>query len=397
MKKTEKLWPLRPKTIDIHGGGSLKDRNIREGINQNGAFPLGTVARARRIFAGEERADSYSRISNPTLNRLGRRLAALEGAEAGLVTSSGMAAIDLIAKYFCAPGGHIISSNRLYGGTYHLFSELLPKLGITVTLLEDPLDISAWRAVSTYKTKMFYVETPSNPLIEIFDVAKIAEVARSHGIPLVVDSTLATPALLQPLSCGADVVIHSISKYASSGSIIGGAILGKQSLIDEIQGGWFRETGPCNQPTAAATVLLHLESLHARMPEHCTNAEMLCSFFEKHPAVRRVWYPTHSGNTAQNRILMPCGFGGLFSIELKGGGRAARQMVEHLTLGTHAANIGDAHTFAIVPGYTTHAKMSKHDLEKIGITPGTVRISAGREDIDDLFEDFSRALRTIKK
>ena len=394
---TKKIKPLtlRPKTLEIHGGGSISELEIRPGLHRTIAFSLGSFERGKRLFEGKEEGFIYTRINNPTVDKLEKRLASMEGAEAGLATSSGMSAINLLALHLAHNGGHFVTSNRLYGGVFHLFRERMPALGIQVTFVEDPHDLKQWEKAIRPDTKFLYVETPSNPLIDIFDVAQLAEIAHRHDIQLVVDSTLATPVLMKPLSRGADYVVHSLSKYMGDGEVIGGMILAKKNLIDAVRISWLRDTGPCISPDNAAVLCYHLESLHARMHEHCTNATAVATFLSKHPKVTQVFYPSFGKRAAKNKALMPHGFGGLMAFNVKGGRKEAKTVLENLRIFWHAANIGEARSLVIHPATTTHGQMSAKELAAAGISESTIRLSVGREDPQDLIEDLKQALGRI--
>lgn len=394
-KLSKREWQLKPRTLEIHGGGSPLDEDLRSSVYRVIAFPLRSFERAARLFAGTEEGFIYTRINNPTVDRLERRLAVLEGGEAALATSSGMAAIMLVAEYFGQGGGNIVSSNRIYGGTFHLFRERLPKLGIKTLFVENPFDIKKWERAITARTKLLYVENPSNPSIDIFDIKEIATLAKARNIPLVVDSTLATPALLRPLEQGADVVIHSLSKYMGDGEVIGGIVLGKKLFIDDLRASWMRDTGPCMAPDNAAILSYHIESLFPRMAEHCQNAYAVARFLARHPKVKRVLYPSFGLLSRRNKKLMPQGFGGLMAFELKGGVRAARKVLEGLKLFWHAANIGEARSLVIHPATTTHGQLTSAERKKAGMTDGMLRLSVGREDPRDLIEDLKQALEKI--
>ena len=395
-KKDEDLVKqLRPKTLEIHGGGSLTDSEMRPGLHRAIAFSLGSFDRAERLFAGKEEGFIYTRINNPTVDKLEKRLSALEGAEAALAVSSGMAAIELLALHLAAPGGHIVTSNRVYGGTFHLFRERLPALGVKVSFVENPLDSKTWAKYIRPETKFLFVESPSNPILDVFDIKALAELAHKHNLPLVVDNTLATPALLQPLKLGADFVIHSLSKYMGDGEVIGGAILGKKQMINDLRGGWFRDTGPCISPDNAAILCYHIESLFGRMKEHCKNASAVAEFLSRHPKVKKVFYPAYGERAKMNKHLMPKGFGGLMAFEVRGGQKKAKIVLESLKLFWHAANIGEARSLVIHPASTTHGQLTPKELKKAGITDGTLRLSVGREDPRDLIDDLSQALAKV--
>ncbi|MEK7596170.1 MAG: aminotransferase class I/II-fold pyridoxal phosphate-dependent enzyme [Patescibacteria group bacterium] len=400
-KKSKINHGLRPKTLEIHGGGSKKDIEIRPGLHRTVAFPMKSFERARRLFEGKEEGFIYTRINNPTVDKLEKRLAALEGAEAALATSSGMSAVTVLALHLAcsakggaspALAGRIVSSNRLYGGVFHLFRDRLPALGIPVTFVENPYDLKEWEKAIKLNTKFLYVEIPSNPIIDIFDIKPLAVLAKKHKIPLVVDSTLATPALLNPLKRGANVIIHSLSKYMGDGEVIGGVILGKKSLINGLRQEWFRDTGPCLSPDNAAILCSHIESLFGRMEEHCKNAESVAKFLLKHSKVAKVLYPSFGPRAALNKKIMPKGFGGLMAFEVKGGRNAAKKVLDNLKLFWHAPNIGESRSLVIHPATTTHGQMTKDELEKAGISQGTLRLSIGREDPRDLIYDLKQAL-----
>jgi len=384
------LTPLRQKTLEIHGGESFTDNHIRPGLHRVVAVPLGSPERARRIFEGREVGHAYTRISNETVGMFERRVAALEGAEAGLATASGMAAIDLITRYL-APQGHVVASNQLYGGVYYLLRELLPRFGINTRFVEDPHNPEDWeKAIIPGKTRFLYLETPSNPLIGVFDVSAIAEVAHRHELPLVVDSTLATPILLQPLSIGADIVIHSASKYMGNGEVIGGIILAKSELINDLRSDLFRDTGACISPDNAAIICSHLESLSSRMQEHCDGATKIADFLSTHPKVAEVFYPRDLV-----KKHMPNGVGGLMAFKIHGGRKEAYTVIRHLRIPWLAANIGETRSLVIHPATTTHGKMTPKEKAAAGITEGVIRYSVGREDPDDLLEDLDQALAHI--
>ncbi|KKW24892.1 MAG: O-acetylhomoserine sulfhydrolase [Candidatus Kaiserbacteria bacterium GW2011_GWA2_52_12] len=391
----EKPWFLRQKTLEIHGGSIDGDRNLRPGLYRTTAFALGSFERGRRLFAGEERGFIYTRINNPSVDTLERRLATLEKGEACIATSSGMSAVTLIALHLASSRGHIVASNRLYGGVFHLFREELPKLGIHVTLVEKPFDLHAWEKAIRPTTKFLYVETPSNPVIDVFDIAALARIAHEHHIPLVVDSTLSTPALEQPLTKGADIVVHSLSKYMGDGEVIGGALVGTQELMDAVRLSWFRDTGPCISPDNAVVLCYHIESLFARMHEHCENALAVGRYLSRHPKVRKVFYPAFGPDARRNKKLMPAGFGGLMAFEVYGGAKKAKIVLENLKLFWHAPNIGEARSLIIHPATTTHGQLTPKELRHANIPEGMLRLSIGREDPKDLIYDLGQALSKI--
>ncbi|OGM91645.1 hypothetical protein A3A20_01765 [Candidatus Wolfebacteria bacterium RIFCSPLOWO2_01_FULL_45_19] len=390
-----KLWKLRPKTLEIHGGGEFSDIGLRPVVDRVTAYPLGSFERAKRLFEGSEDGFIYTRINNRTVDRLEKRIAALEGGEAGLATSSGMSAIMLLSLYLAHSGGHIVSSNRLYGGVFHWFREFLPKLGIAVTFVENPQDIEEWKRAIRPETKFLALENPSNPLIDVFDPRPIAKLAHREGKKFIVDSTLATPALAKPLKQGADIVWHSLSKYFGDGEVVGGCIVGKKELICDIRVSWFRDLGGCMSPDNAAIFLSHAESLFGRMSEHSRNASKVARFLSHHPKVKKVFYPAYGSHAAAARRFMPNGFGGLMAFEIKGGRREAKTVLESLKLFWHAPNIGESRSLVIHPATTTHGQLTPEELEKAKITEGILRLSIGREDPRDLIEDLRHALSRI--
>lgn len=388
-----RLNKLRPQTVAIHGDSSVDSTALRPPIDTQVAYRLGSLERGRQLFAGEIEGQIYGRMGNETTSALERRYAKLEGAEAALATSSGMAAITSVALGLAHSGGHIVSSNRLYGGVYHLFRELLPKLGIETTFVENPFDQGEWEAAIRENTRFLYVENPSNPLIDVFDVRLLADVARRSGLPLVVDSTLATPVLFRPLEHGADIGVISLTKYVGDGEAMGGAVFGKQQFIKDLKMSWFRDMGFFMSPYAAHTLCSRLESLHGRMREHTENAAKIVDFLSSHKKVRRVFYPTQGSRADINTVLMPEGFGGLLAVELKGGKRAARGVLESLKLFWHAPNIGESRSLVIAPALETHAQMTPGEREEAGIPDGMLRLSIGREDSRDLIDDLKQALK----
>jgi len=386
-------WKLQRKTLEIHGGGSLCEHYLRPPVHRVVAYALGSFRRAARLFSGKTQGFIYSRINNETVDYLERRYASLEGAERALGTASGMAAIKLAIE-FLAHRGHVVASNRLYGGVFHLLAQQLPKLGIETTFVANPQDLTQWvRAVRPGATRLLYVETPSNPLIDIFDIRPLADIAHTYEIPLVVDSTLATPALLRPLKHSADIVVASLSKYIGDGKAIGGIVAGKAACIDDMRLNWFRDSGCCMSPDTASIFLDDLESLTARMQEHCKNTERIAQFLQNHPKVLRLHYPTIGKDAQKRRTLMPYGFGGLMAFEVKGGIAAACRALESLYLFWHTANIGESRSLVIHPWTTTHGQMPDAEKQKAGITDGMLRLSIGREDPTDLEKDLAQALK----
>ncbi len=386
-------------TKSIHSGYDPESEHGSRAvpIYQTVAHLFRDVDHAAKLFASEEDGHIYSRISNPTVAIFEKRMAALENAEAGLATSSGMAAIFLLATHLASPRADVISSNRVYGGTFHLFAETLPRFGISVRFVENPHSIEDWERAITPNTKFLFVETPANPTAEIFHIRSLSECAHARQIPLVVDSTLATPALQRPFEHGADFVVHSATKYISgSGTALGGIILGGKAQLDLIRSTLLRDLGMSLAPFHAWLFLLGLESLPLRMKKHCENAARVAGFLAGHEKVREVRHaslPQNQFHELMKRQM--AGPSSLMSFELGGGYDAAKQFINNLKLISHVANLGDAKTLAIHPASTTHHQLSSEQQLAAGISPGLIRMSVGLEDTDDLIREIEEVLTTL--
>jgi len=274
------------KTNALHAGytPSGKDASRVVPLYQSVAHLFRDTQHAADLFTAKEEGFIYGRINNPTVDVFERRMADLEGTEAGLATSSGMAATFMIAAHLAESGGEIVSCDRVYGGTFHLYHDTLPRFGIKVRFVKNPHDIKSWKSTINKKTKFLFVETPSNPQMEVFDIKALAALAHKHKLPLVVDSTIATPALQRPIELGADIVMHSATKYiCGNATSLGGIIVGKKKLMDEIRVGVYRDIGPALSPFNAWMFILGLETLAYRMSAHSENALTVAEFLEKHP------------------------------------------------------------------------------------------------------------------
>jgi O-acetylhomoserine/O-acetylserine sulfhydrylase-like pyridoxal-dependent enzyme len=356
------------------------------------------VQHGANLFLGKEEGFIYGRMNNPTVDIFEKRMAALEDAEAGLATASGMSGIFMLAAYFLRQGQEVVSSDRVYGGTFHLFHDTLPRFGIQVRFVKNPHDPASWDAAVSKKTRFLFVETPSNPRGEVFDIEALAKVAHAHNLPLVVDSTIGTPALQRPIALGADIVVHSATKYiCGNGTALGGIILGKKKLMDEIRQGVYRDIGPSLAPFNAWLFILGLETLSYRMPAHSANALLVAEFSEKHQKVKAVYYPGLI--SSPYRALVEKQMGGmassLMAFEVRGGRKSGAKFIESLKLISHLANLGDNKTLAIHPASTTHQQLPKKDLEKVGISDTMIRLSVGLEDADDILSDIKQALSKI--
>ncbi|MBI2023433.1 aminotransferase class I/II-fold pyridoxal phosphate-dependent enzyme [Candidatus Giovannonibacteria bacterium] len=393
MVKSSDLWPLSAKTNEIHGGGLVTDKFVRPRLVRVVAEPLGTYENGAKIFSGEKKAHAYSRISNETVENLEKRMCILEGSNAALAAASGMAAIDVLYRFLTKCGDHIISSPKVYGGVDNLFRVIKPRDGVEVSFVKDPHDVNEWERLIRPNTKAFHIENPSNPLIDVFDIRPLAQLAHSAGrdIQVVVDHTLATHVLYQPFLWGADWIGQSITKYIGDGEEVAGIIHGKdQKIIDQMRMMPFRNTGACLSPDNAHILLYHIESISSRMKEHCRNAELMAEFLSKSPLVDKVYYPTLGPLAPLNRQIMRKGFGGMLSFDLKGDESNVGRFMDHLKLFDHAANIGEARSLVIGPWLETHGCMEPNDRLAAGIHPTTVRLALGREEFADLREDLLR-------
>jgi len=374
----------------------------------------------------------YSRISNPTVAVLEERLAALEGGVGAVCTASGMAAIHLAIVTLAGAGSHIVASRALYGGTHNLLSYTLPRFGIETTFV-DPRDPDAFAAAVRDNTVLMFAETVANPRCEVLDVPAVAALAHAAGVPLVIDATLTTPYLMQPLAHGADVVVHSLTKFIGGhGIALGGAVVdggrfdwsagprrfptlaepyagfhdldfaaefGPKAFIMRARREGLRDFGACLNPGAAARLLQGLETLPLRMARHVDNARAVAEYLAAQEAVSNVTYPalpTHPDHALAARLL-PRGSGAVFSFEVRGGRAAGRKLIESLGLFSHLANVGDAKSLVIHPASTTHSRMDAEALAAAGVSPGLVRLSIGLEDPADLTEDLGKALYRSQK
>ncbi len=386
-------------TKALHSGHNPKENfgSPLPSIHQTLAYCFESPEQAARMFAGEEEGFVYSRINNPTVDAFEKRMAAVEGGEAALATSSGMAAIFLTAVHLAQNGGNIVASDKLYGGTYNLFNVRLPSFGVAVKFVNDYQNLAAFEKAIDEKTKFIFIETPANPALNVLDIGMVSEIAKKEGIPLVVDATLATPALQKTIDLGADIVIHSASKFiCGNGSSLGGVIVGKKKLIDEMRQGIYRDTGPALNPFNAWLFLLGLETLSIRMERHSKNTLIAALLLQNHPKVLKVNYPfLPNGSDYVTAKKQMSGGGALLSFEIAGALKSGKKFIKSLKLASHLANLGDSRTLAIHPASTTHGQVPKEERLKIGITDGLVRMSVGLENIEDILDDILQALEKI--
>ncbi len=381
----------RPQTLAIRAGIDRSHHHEHtESIIPSSSFIFASAAEATAKFAGDIPAFTYARFGNPSVATFEKRIAALEGGECAIATSSGMSAIFSTIMGLLRSGDHIVASCSLFGSTIGLMNNYLPRYGIQ-TQFVSLIDPAAWQAAITPQTKLFFMETPSNPLGEIGDIAAIAAIAKAHGIILVVDNCFATPVLQQPLALGADIVVHSATKYIDGqGRCLGGAIVGDAHWVGEDIYLFNRTVGPTLSPFNAWVFTKGLETLPIRMREHCTNALALAQWLETLPKVKRVFYP---GLLSHPQHELACtqmqGFGGVVAIEVDGGREGAWQVIDHCQLISITGNLGDVKSTITHPASTTHLRISAAERAAAGISEGLIRLSVGLEHIDDLKEDLA--------
>ncbi|AFT99737.1 bifunctional o-acetylhomoserine/o-acetylserine sulfhydrylase [Nocardia brasiliensis] len=395
-------------------------------IYQTTSYTFRDTDHAAALFGLAEPGNIYTRIMNPTQDAVEQRIAALEGGVAALLLSSGQAAETLAILNLAGAGDHLVSSPRLYGGTYNLFHYTLPKLGIEVSFVDDPDDLEQWRAAIRPNTKAFYGETISNPQNHIFDIRGIADVAHAAGVPLIVDNTVATPYLIQPFAHGADIVVHSATKYLGGhGSAIAGVIvdggtfdwtvrsgeeprfpgfvvpdpsyhgvvyadLGAPAFALKARVQLLRDLGAAVSPFNAFLISQGLETLSLRIERHVSNAHQVAEFLSSRPEVTSVSYAGLPSSPwyERGKTLAPRGAGAVIGFELAGGVDAGKRFVEALTLHSHVANIGDVRSLVIHPASTTHSQLTPDEQLSSGVTPGLVRLAVGIEGIEDILADL---------
>ncbi|MFG6136831.1 O-succinylhomoserine sulfhydrylase [Halomonas sp. B23F22_10] len=390
----EQDWGLD--TLAIRSGHHrTAEQEHGEPIFPTSSFVYGSAAEAARKFGGQEPGNVYSRFTNPSVQTFERRLAALEGGERCVATSSGMSAILSTALALLQAGDEIVASRSLFGSTVSLFDKYLGKFGITTRYVELS-DLAAWEAAITPATRLLFAETPSNPLSEVGDIPALAEIAHRHGAWLAIDNCFLTPALQTPIALGADLVIHSATKYLDGqGRAVGGAVVGPDALLQEVYG-VVRTCGPCMSPFNAWIFTKGLETLGLRMKAHCANALSLAEWLEAHPAVERVYYsglaghPQHELAARQQKA-----FGAVLGVEVKGGREGAWSVIDATEMLSITGNLGDVKTTITHPGTTTHGRLSDDQKAAAGIREGLIRIAVGLEDIADIQADLARGLDTL--
>ena len=364
-----------------------------EPIFPTSSFVFASAAEAEARFSGEQPGNIYSRFTNPTVRTFEDRLASLEGAECCVATASGMAAITATFIGLLSAGDHIVSSRSIFGTTTVLLTNFMAKLDIATTFVDLP-DLNAWEAAITSKTKLLFLETPSNPLLDLVDIAALSEIAHRKNCLLVVDNCLCTPALQLPLALGADIVIHSATKYIDGqGRCMGGAVCGKKDVVGEGVFGFLRSAGPTLSTFNAWVFLKGLETLELRMKAHCENALALAEWLEQQPAVKRVYYPGLKSHTQHELAKkQQSGFGGIVSFELNGGKEEGWKLIDATEMVSITANLGDTKTTITHPGTTTHGRLTPEQKQEAGISDGLIRVAVGLEDIEDIKADLARGM-----
>lgn len=362
------------------------------------SYVFGSAAEAAARFSGSSPGNIYSRFTNPTVRTFEQRLAALEGGERCVATASGMAAITTTCLGLLKAGDHIVASRSVFGPTVLLFSNILARFGIETTFI-SLTDVQAWEQAIRPNTKLLFLETPSNPLMEVGDITAVAEIAHRHGCLLVVDNCFCTPALQKPLALGADIVVHSATKFIDGqGRCVGGAIVGSEAVVGGGIYNFLRTAGPSMSPFNAWVFLKGLETLRLRMQAHCTSALYLAQWLEKQSVVAKVNYPglsSHPQHALATR--QQSGFGGVLSFEVNGGRDAAWALIDATQMISITANLGDSKSTITHPATTTHGRITPEARMHAGITEGLVRIAVGLEDVADLQADLQRGLDAVAR
>ena len=422
----------RLETLALHAGQKADSDTLSRAvpIYQTTSYCFKDTSHAARLFALEEFGNIYTRLMNPTTDVLEKRLAALEGGVGGLALSSGQSAIYVSIFNICGAGGHIVSSNSLYGGTVTLFSQTFRKLGIDVTFVDPKKPENFAKAIKT-NTRLVYIETIGNPKNDILEYEKIGDIAHKNGMPVICDNTVTTPILFRPIEHGIDIVVHSCTKFIGGhGTSIGGAIVdsgkfnwangrypemtepdpsyhgaryverfAETAYIIKARVQFLRDMGSCMSPFNAFLFLQGLETLHLRMPRHSENALKLAQWLEKQKQVTWVNYPglkSHPDYALAKKYL-PDGQGAILGFGIKGGMESGKKFINSVKLASHLANIGDSKTLVIHPASTTHQQLSKEEQLAAGVTEDYIRVSVGTEHIDDIIADFEDALRASQR
>ena len=424
---------LKFDTLSLHAGQEPDPTTGSRGvpIYQTTSYSFVDTEQAAGLFNLEQPGHIYSRISNPTVAVLEERLAALEGGVGAVCTASGMAAFHLACATIMSAGNHVVASRNIYGGSHNMLNLTMPRFGITTTFV-DPRDHDAWRSAITPETRVLFAETLGNPGIEVLDVPAVAEIAHEHGLPLMLDATFTTPYLMKPIELGADIVMHSVTKFLGGhGIALGGVVVdggrfdwaasdkfptlsepydgyhgisfveeyGHQALSMRARAEGLRDFGAAMSPANAFHLLQGVETLPLRMKRHVENTTTVIEFLEANDAVPWVSHPSVSSHPDHelSKELLPKGAGAILSFGITGGREAGRRFIENVQLASHVANVGDAKTLGIHPASTTHQQLSAEDLTAAGVSEDLIRLSVGLEDPEDIIADLARALRASQK
>ncbi len=360
------------------------------------SFVFEDAEQMRALFSGEAEGDIYSRYSNPNVNEFVEKVCAMEGAEDGFATASGMAAVWAGMAAFLHSGDHVLASRAVFGSTHQILTQIFPRWGITHTYV-DPQDVEGWEAHIRPETRMIVLETPSNPGLVLVDLEKAGALARKHNLILLVDNCFATPYLQRPIAYGADLVMHSGTKFMDGqGRVLGGILVGRKELIEEVRF-FCRHTGPSLSPFNAWVLSKGLETLAVRMEQHCRNALALAEWLEAHSQVQQVSYPflpSHPQHELARRQMRRGG--GLVTFEIAGGLEAGKRFMDALQMCSRSSNLGDVRTIVTHPASTTHSKLTEQERLAVGITPGLIRISVGLEHLEDIQADLDQALAAAR-
>jgi len=362
-------------------------------IYQSTTFVSANSDEMGAVYGEEKFGYMYTRYGNPTIRALEGKLATLEGGEAALAASAGMAAISSAIMGYVKAGDHVVAARSLYGAAYNFLNKKLPRMGASTTFVQSAR-VEDFEKALRPSTRLLYFETPSNPVLEILDISALAQLARSRGIPSMIDNTFASPALQQPLQLGVTVVVHSATKYlCGHGDAMGGVIVGPKEYVSELNHEVLRDFGGVISPFNAWLILRGIRTLHLRMPAHCANAQRVAEFLARHPKIERVNYPglpNHPGHEiARNQMR---GFGAIISFEVKGGYEGGKKVMDRVKLFARAASLGDTRSLIVHSASTSHRAVPREQRVAIGITDGLVRLSVGVEAADDLVRDLEQAL-----
>lgn len=395
--KEAKTTALRFETLAIRTQAERsQNREHSVPLYLTSSFTFENAEQARAVFAGEEEAHIYSRFSNPNASEFVEKMCLLEGTEDGFATASGMSSIFASMAPFLKKGDHLVACRSVFGNTHRIITEILPDWGVEYTYV-DIDEPETWEAAIQPNTKMLFAETPSNPALDFIDLEWLGKLTKKHGILLNIDNCFATPYLQQPANYGADLVVHSATKWIDGqGRVLGGLVLGKKELVAKVYA-FARRTGPAISPFNAWLLSKSLETLAVRIERHCENAYAIASYLEHHPEIESVKYP-HLPSHPQYELAkrqMKLG-GGLFTCVVKGGLDRGRRFLDSLELLSLTANLGDTRTIATHPASTTHSKLTVADREAVGIWDGLIRFSVGLEHLDDVIKDIEQALKRSK-